>query len=84
MTRVAGEIDGRLVEIKTLTQKLRERVNTVESDALAFTARVRWTTTVSAIALTLILAWIVYSQCVVIGRLRSGCGAPTAASPRRL
>lgn len=76
VTRVAAEIDGRLVEINALTDKLRERVDTVESDALAFTAQVRWTANISAVALTLILAWIVYSQRVMIGRLRGAGKSP--------
>jgi hypothetical protein len=72
LTRVATEIDGRLVEIGELTAGLRERVDIVEADARKFTRRVTWITNISAILLTLIQAWIIYSQWVVIQRLRIG------------
>jgi hypothetical protein len=87
LTTITTRVDGGLGQVQATVQGVQGEINVLQDDLAARKSRLLLTYNLVALALTLLLLWLIYSQMVVIrshwGRIRAADTGPatTAVEP---
>ena len=68
LTGLTTRIDSRLGEVQSGVEEVLAEINALQEDVLAYRSRLLLIYNLSALALTLLFIWLIYSQVVVIQR----------------